>query len=156
MGATKLSILITLLRIMSKGHKHYAVPTPNSPLYLIEKYHHIKIRRRWLFQCLHDLEQAGLITRKRRYAQISSRRWKQKPSMIIFTLQGADFLWKKSIDGAGKLRKSISEWINRKNHDRRWPLRKDIFNPEASRQGDPAALGEVLKFALPARAGPGG
>lgn len=144
MGITKLSIMILLARLSSKGGNHYVKPAPAKILQLLEKYQKIKISRRWLFQCLRDLENAGYIKRKQRYDTRQVETWKQLSSMISFTLEGAEFLACRSIQGASDIKKRILAWLNQKN-DKRWPKAKETAHQEPPRQNtDPFSIDSII------------
>lgn len=125
-GPTKFATMVTLLRIMLKGGKHYAVPAPDTIRDLLAKYHGHHIKRRWLFQCLADLEAAGLIRRRRRYQRVNLRQWKQKPSLIVFTFGGVEFLYRRSVAGAGRIRQALLNYLNSQSSKPRFPAPPDL------------------------------
>ncbi|MCK9432338.1 MAG: hypothetical protein M0R00_05210 [Candidatus Omnitrophica bacterium] len=119
MNNYKNTILITLFKILETGKKHYAAPSVNSIIKTIARHHNKMVGRRWLFQCLADLEEAGYITRQKRYDKNAEGKIEQIPSLWTFTLKGAQYLYKKCVAGAGTLVKTILSWLNR--GDKRWP-----------------------------------
>lgn len=127
MNASKASLIITLFSCMGQGKKHYSVVSIEKILQLLQKYHKIKIQRRWIFQCLKDLLDAGYITRKQRYKRRDGGLIGQIPSMISFTLRGAKYLVSRRVSGAVRLLKSILSFVT--GSDQRWPHGADIVPP---------------------------
>ena len=149
MGNTKISLLISLLACAGKKESPYTKASVNKLLKLLEKIHKIKIGRRWLFQCLADLIDAGLITRRPRHKHESDGTIRQLSSLVAFTLRGARFLVAKRVGGSLLLLKSILAWM--KNQDKRFPAANEI-SPVRSEKIDPIGLrrledlaGKVLK-----------
>lgn len=132
-NATKLACLIALLKILVKGKKHYCQPRPNTLIELLEKYHKIYIQRRWFFQCMRDLEDQGLICRKRRWIHTDDNTVYSESSLWFFTIRGAQFLKSKAISGAADLLKRMLEWLHR--DDSRQPDMKTLAprEPEIDR-----------------------
>lgn len=125
-NATKLAILITLLSILVKGKIHYCEPHPDTTIALLQQFHDIDIGRRWFFQCMADLEDAGLIRRQRRWKILPINQIRSKSSLWWFTIRGAKFLVSKSIRGAQELLKSMLTWLHR-GDDRR-PTTRDLVD----------------------------
>ena len=121
--------MITLFSCTGQGKKHYSVVSVEKILQLLEKFHKIDIQRRWIFQCLKDLLDAGYITRKARYKHRGGGLIGQIPSMISFTLRGAKYLVSRRVSGATQLLKSILSWVTGK--DQRWPTLVDATGPQA-------------------------
>ena len=140
MGNTKISLLISLLACAGKKESPYTKASVNKLLKLLEKIHKIKIGRRWLFQCLADLIDAGLITRRPRHKHEKDGTIRQLSSLISFTLQGARFLVAKRVEGSLLLLKSILAWM--KNLDKRFPTTNEIL-PATSDEIDPE---EIRRF----------
>lgn len=145
MNNSKRVILITIFKILVKGKKHYIGPSVNTLIDLICSYHSTKIRRRWAFQCLHDLEAQGYLNRRTRFLRLADGTWKQIPSLISITLVGARKLYAQGVDGAARLIKEILGWIH--SGDKRWPGYKNTLTKPASREsvGGFSALGDILK-----------
>jgi len=118
-GATKNAIMIIISSSMDIQKNPYSKASVNKIIELLKQYHGITVKRRWVFYCLHDLEEEGLIARKPRYKNIAPGRIKQMSSMIVFTLKGAKYLIKKKVIGAMQLMKRILDWM--KNQDKRFP-----------------------------------
>jgi len=123
-NATKLAILITFLKICVKGNIHYCEPYPDTTIELIEKYHNITIKRRWFFQAMRDIEDAGLMRRRRRWKHGENLEIKSLSSLWWFTIRGAKYLKCKSIQGAQDLLKSLLTWARR--GDDRAPSFRDL------------------------------
>jgi hypothetical protein len=134
MNNTHFAIFITLHRILVKGQKHYAVPSIASLLELLASRHRLTIGRRWLFQCLHDLEAAGFISRHRRFTRNHDLNWKQIPSMISVTLKGARYLFSKGIEGAAALVKKMLNWC--RGPDKRFPDAAKMLSPLTTEEID--------------------
>lgn len=124
MNSSKAALMITLFSCTSQGKNHYSVASVQKILQLLKKYHKIEIKRRWIFQCLRDLLDAGLIARKQRYKNKPGGEIRQIPSMITFTLRGAKYLVSRRVSGAMRLLKNILSWL--KNKDQRWPKKMDV------------------------------
>lgn len=119
MNHTKGAFLITIYRILVKGKKHYANPSVDALIELVAGRHGKTIKRRWAFQCLHDIESLGYINRQPRYRKDQDGNWIQLPSLISITLKGARRLFDLGVDGAARLCKEILGWI--RGDDKRWP-----------------------------------
>ena len=144
MKHTKISILIAIHRTTIKGGKHYIGPSIDAIIDLVARRHGNTIGRRWLFQCMHDLQAEGLLKRQPRYKKNEENLWRQIPSLITITLKGAKKLYNLGADGAAKLIKEIMGWIHK--GDQRWPNYKEPATTEnESRSGGaPVKLGYVL------------
>ena len=101
---------------------------------ILEKVYKITINRRWVFQCVADLIDAGLISRRQRYKHHKNGTIQQLSSIIAFTLQGAKFLLQRRVEGAALLLKKIVAWA--KNKDKRFPSRADL-DKDAEKEMDP-------------------
>lgn len=120
MNRTKHAIIITLFATMQKGETHYTVAKINTIRKLLEKFHKASVNRRWLFQCLRDIEDAGLISRAKRYRNIEDGEIRQLSSMFAFTLRGVRYMISKRIAGAREHLDRIVSWLQKK--DGRFPL----------------------------------
>ncbi len=124
MNNAKMSIIITLLACTSQGKNHYTKICTDKIIKLLEKFHSTVVRRRWVFQCMRDLEDAGLISRKKRYKKGEGGMQRQMSSITSFTIKGASFLVKKRVSGSVLMLKRIIAWI--KGQDKRWPKKSDV------------------------------
>ena len=124
MKNTKMSVIITLWALMGKSKKSYATPSWHSIETLLLKYHKVKVKRRWIFQCLRDMADEGLVARRKRYRLNGEAKIEQLPGIITFTLAGLKYLVAKKVAGAYQALKDMMAWIQGK--DRRFPERKDI------------------------------
>jgi len=129
MNASKASIMITLFACTGQGKKHYTVTSVQKISGLLRKYHKIEIQRRWIFQCLKDLLDAGYITRKQRYKRRDGGLIRQIPSMISFSLRGAKYLVSRRVSGAIQLLKNILRFVI--GDDQRWPNVEHVTDPGA-------------------------
>jgi hypothetical protein len=111
-NATKLAILITFLKILVKGKSHYCEPHPDTARDLLKKYHGIEIQRRWFFQCMADLETSGYMRRQRRWIRHDNGDIESNSSLWWFTLRGAKYLARKSIQGSQDLLRSMISWLH--------------------------------------------
>ena len=128
MNHTKSAIFITIFRILVKGKKHYVAPSVDALIELIARRHTSDIKRRWAFQCLHDLIAYGYIHRQQRYRKNLDGGYTQIPSIISITLKGARKLYDLGVDGAARLSKEILGWIHK--GDQRWPQYKPGLDSE--------------------------
>jgi hypothetical protein len=119
MNHTKSAVMIAIFKVLVKGKKHYCQMSVDTLLELLVKWHNISVNRRWLFQCLHDLEASGYITRKQRYRRRSGNLSVQIPSLISITLDGARELYRRGVDAARGLIDEILSWL--RGNDKRWP-----------------------------------
>ena len=133
MNKTKSALMISIHALCMQKRSHYCTPSPAALLSLLERHHNISIKARWLCQCLSDLEEAGLITRRFRYRRSAARGCFQLPSLVSVTMKGAHFLFKKYVAGAGELLNSIMKFIRSQDH--RFPK-----NIAASAPATPAGL----------------
>ena len=129
MNNSKAALMITLFSCTGQGEKHYSVVSARKILELLKSYHKIEIQRRWLFQCLRDLLDAGLVKRKARYKRRPGGLIGQIPSMLTFTLKGARYLVSRRVSGALRLLKSILSFVT--GDDQRWPKAENIGPPPA-------------------------
>ena len=113
MKSVKWSIMITLWALMDKTGKHYTTPSWGHIGILLEKYHNVKVKRRWIFQCLKDMTDAGLIARKKRYRKSEVDNIEQLPGLISFTLAGLQSLVKMKVAGAYKAVKNMMAWVQK-------------------------------------------
>ena len=144
MNNTKAAIFISIHRILVKGKKHYANPSVDRLIELISARHDTDIRRRWAFQCLHDLEELGYISRQVRFRKDPDGGWRQIPSLVSISLKGARKLFDLGVDGASQLCREIMGWI--RGGDKRWPNYKNPLSSPADerRPGGLVKLGGVL------------
>lgn len=119
MNATKHAVIVALFAIMSKGQTHYSKASVARLLELLEKYHGITVKRRWLFYCMAYMEKQGLIRRKARYRNHEDGTIYQLPSLVTFSLQGIRYLVAKRVAGAKRLLDKMIAWAQRK--DKRFP-----------------------------------
>lgn len=124
MNRTKHAVIITLFATMQKGETHYTRARIDTILELLQKYHKASVGRRWLFQCLRDIEDAGLIRRAKRYRNADFGEIRQLSSMFAFTMRGVKYMINKRIAGAHEHLDRIISWL--KKDDRRFPA----ANPE--------------------------
>ena len=124
MKDTKPSIIVTLFFCMGQGNSHYSVAAVNTILELLSKFHKIKIERRWLFQCMKDLIDAGFIKRDPRYVNDDNGLITQIPSMVFFKLKGIVWLVNMGVKGAKDIYKRMVAHIN--GPDKRAPKQKDL------------------------------
>jgi len=145
MNNTKLSILITLFTCSSQGKIHYTLVRIDKIIELLEKMHKTVVRRRWVFQCIRDLIDAGLLSRKSRYLHRTDGTIQQLSSIIAISLKGAKLLISKRVSGAFLLLKNILAWAKKK--DKRFPTKNKSL-PAALEEIDPGEqrrLDEMLE-----------
>lgn len=131
---TKTSLIITLFFCMGQGKSHYSTAAINTILELLKKFHKIEIKRRWLFQCLKDITDTGLIKRDTRYRQDNNGQISQIPSMIFFKLKGIVWLVNMGVKGAKDIYKKMVTHIRGK--DKRSPKQED-FDDGSYKPADP-------------------
>lgn len=144
MTNTKVALFISIYRILVKGKKHYAGPSVDKLIELLAARHNTSVRRRWLFQCLHDIENLGFIKRRTRFIKDDEGLYKQIPSLISITLKGSRKLFDLGVEGAARLSKEIMGWI--KGGDKRFPDYKNkLTSPTDQRAGgEPVKLGSIF------------
>lgn len=127
MGSSKHAILITIFSILVKGNRHYITPSMDAILSLLEKYHGVKIKRRWLFECMRYLRYEGFLKTRHRFYNSDYNKIHQLPSMITVTLYGLSWLDKKKVKGAVEKLKIMLSWLREK--DGRFPSWQE-FSPQ--------------------------
>jgi len=132
----KSAIMITLFSCMSQGKKHYSRVSINKIQDLLEKFHKIHVKRRWIFYCMKYLMDENLITKKKRYRNNDDGLINQIPSLHSFTIAGMKYLVARRVTGAWKVLKTMVKYIM--NKDKRWPGEKDIGLPEDFEQFKPS------------------
>jgi len=120
--------MITLFFSMGQGKKTYTQASINRILELLSEFHNINIKRRWVFQCLRYLEDAGYITRRKRYNRHAGGLIEQIPSLWSFTHKGAQWLVKQGVYKAKRLATEILKKIM--GDDGRFPTAKDFNAPQ--------------------------
>ena len=124
MNNTKSAIMITLFACMSQGKKHYTRVSIDKIQELLERFHKIHVKRRWIFYCVRFLMDEDLVTKKKRYLNDDNGLINQIPSLHSFTISGMKYLVSKHVNGALKALKCMMNYIM--NKDKRWPGTKDI------------------------------
>ena len=124
MNSAKSAIMITLFACMSQGKKHYTRVSIDKIQELLEKFHKIHVKRRWIFYCMRYLMDENLITKTKRYLNNDDGLINQIPSLHSFTQEGMDYLFKKRVTGAWRVLKAMIKW--EMNKDKRWPKKEDI------------------------------
>jgi len=119
MNNTKHAVVVSLFASMQGGQQHYTKASVNKMIKLLDRFHHIQVKRRWLFSCLSCLEEKGLIRRKERYHRKTDGTFVQLSSMVSFTLKGVRYMVSKRIAGARKLLDRMIDWFAKK--DNRFP-----------------------------------
>ena len=137
MNATCYGIAITLFSSMGQGQTHYTKSSINTLRKNLNKFHAIDVGRRWIFQCLKNMLDAGLITRKTRYRQEMFGEISQIPSLYSFTIQGIKLLVSRRVTGAAKLLKNMINFVTGK--DQRWPKKENIAGAEPFERYIPSA-----------------
>ena len=126
--------MITIFFSMSQGKNHISYSSIAAILENLEIFHSKTIKRRWCFQCLKDLTDAGFISRRTRYRNDPSGQIAQIPSMISFKLKGIVWLVKMGVKGAKELYKSMVTWLQK--NDKRHPKQED-FDDGSWKPADP-------------------
>jgi len=124
MNNTKHAVAVALFASTQNGRNHYTKASAHRLRELLAQYHGIQIQRRWLFKCLADMEEQGLIRRKKRYDRREHGTIRQFSSMITFTLEGLRYLVAKKVEGAASLFKRTLDWLKQK--DKRFPRVAEI------------------------------
>ena len=142
MNASKASIMITIFFSCGQGRKHYTVTSIDTLRKNLSEFHGIKIKRRWTFQCVRYLLDAGYIKRDSRHVHGEGGLITQIPSMINFTLKGMAWLVKMGVRHTRKIYKAMIDHIN--SNDRRFPRKKD-FDDGSWKPKDPG-MKEGIKY----------
>ena len=128
MNNTKNAVMITIFSSMCQGENHYTKTSIAKIGENLEKYHKIHVKRRWIFYCVAELLERKLLTRKARYRNDDQGLIRQKSSLLAMTVKGMKYLVSKRVTGAWKMLKSMMAWLKKK--DGRWPVKKDVQDPE--------------------------
>jgi len=126
---SKLAVLITFLKVIQAGKKHYATPRISHLLDLLGTYHKITIQKSWAYDIIHQMVQDGFLLRKRRWRHGGDGKFDGLPSMVSFTFLGLRYLVSKSIEGAREMLKALEEWYKKK--DNRFPAPAQLEAAEA-------------------------
>lgn len=119
MNNTKHAVVVSLFASMQSGKHHYTKASVDRIIELLDRFHEIRVKRRWLFYCLGCLEEEGYLRRKERYYRNPDGTFVQLSSMISFTLKGVRYMVAKRISGAKKLLDRMISWFQRR--DGRFP-----------------------------------
>jgi hypothetical protein len=136
--------MITIFFSSGQGKKHYTVTSINALRQNLSEFHGIKIRRRWTFQCLRYLLDAGYIKRKGRYVHDNNGIITQIPSMVTLTLKGMAWLVARGVRKTRKIYKAMVDHIS--SNDKRFPKKKD-FDDGSWKPKDPG-MREGLEYML--------
>jgi len=146
MNASCYTIAITLFSSMGQGQTHYTKTSIKTLIENLEKYHQIKIHRRWTFQCLKNMLESGYITRRSRYKQGDGGIISQIPSLYAFTVKGIKLLARRRVTGAAKLLKTMMNYIS--GRDQRWPKAKDVAAPVPFKKYTPSRADWTKLFGI--------
>ncbi len=124
MNTAQVATMVTLHFSMSQGKNHYTRTSIDTLLYNLKIHHNRIIKRRWLFECIRGLLDAGYIRRRSRYRHDTDGLISQIPSLMMFTLKGVEWLKTMGIGGAAKLHKTMLAYLRKK--DKRWPHQDDF------------------------------
>ena len=136
MNNTKNAVMITIFSSMCQGENHYTKTSIAKIGENLEKYHKIHVKRRWIFYCVAELLERKLLTRKARYRNDDQGLIRQKSSLLAMTMKGLKYLVAKRVTGAWKALKSMMAWLKKK--DGRWPVKKDVQDPEHEKRFTPS------------------
>jgi hypothetical protein len=143
MNNTKNSLFLTLYAIVVKGKNHYSVARPATLLGLLYNFHGIEIKKRWLYQCMMDIADAGYIRRRRRFRQQGAGEIRRLPQMVVITNKGVKYLKAKMVSGAATALKKMLTWLKRV--DGRFPRPQDVTHPQPITDTD-AALAHIKEI----------
>lgn len=119
MNATKHAVLLVFFTTMQKGKTHYSKASVGAIRKILPELHGIRAERRWIFQALRDIEDAGIIRRQKRYTHNAEGEVRQLSSMVAFTLKGVRYLVTQRIEGAKQFLQRMLAWLT--NLDKRFP-----------------------------------
>jgi hypothetical protein len=136
--------MTTIFYSSGQGKKHYTVTSIDTLRKNLSEFHGIKIKRRWTFQCLRYLLDAGYIRRKGRYVHDNNGIITQIPSVMTLTLKGMAWLMSRGVRGAKKIYRTMVKWL--KKEDKRFP-RRSQFDDGSWRPPDPG-MQEGLEYML--------
>jgi len=136
-GKTKIAILETLAALQRKYGKSYCFPTQYRLLELLKDHHKIILSRRALNYALREIEDAGLINRKRRI--------RKGPQGLIFNstlyfFQKAGYVFLNKIKRFGEL----IDAVFRGNK-----LRRNLAAAPRISTAGPVGIGEIFKNLIP-------
>ena len=125
LNACKHSLILIVNHLLVKGNIHFIKPSIRSLQQILKERYGICVGRRWIFQCLKDLEDLGFILRKSRPGITTEGKPHWLSSMIVFTVRGVMYLKQCSIEGSGDRWKKTLEWIKR--NDKRFPSESELI-----------------------------
>ena len=120
--------LITIIKIMQKGVKHYITPSPQKMKYLLIRYHDRDTSPKSYWRDMQIIEKAGYIVRGKRWINQNTSNIRRLPSMICLTINGLKYLSKNGVAYAEKLLKTMIVWL--KKNDKRFPQVEDLIDPK--------------------------
>ena len=136
-GKTKIAILETIAALQRKYGKSYCFPTQCRLLQLLKVHHKIDLSRRGLNYALRDLQDAGLIDRKRRIRK-GSAGLIFNSTLYFFKEAGYKFL--NRIKRFGELIDSVFRGNK---------LRRDLAAAPRMKSAGPVGIGEIFKNLIP-------
>jgi len=103
MNNAKVSILITVYKTLCQGQNQYSLISINKIIQLLQKFHGLKVKRRWVFACMKYLIDQGYLQRRARYKNKKPHKFHRLSSLLFVTAKGAQFLTRKGVVGAHKM-----------------------------------------------------
>jgi len=134
MNSSQSALMITTFFSLSQGKNHYTVSSPNTYRKNLDKFHHVKIKRRCYFYHMRALEDQGYIRREQRYNNDDAGLIRQIPSMTTFCLKGIAWMVRMGVVGAKAIYKKMVTHLNK--GDKRFPRKKD-FDDGSWKPADP-------------------
>ncbi|KKL60574.1 hypothetical protein LCGC14_2203940 [marine sediment metagenome] len=123
---TKNAIMVTLFACTGQGKNHYTLASIDRQIELLSDKHKIDVGRRWVFQCLRDLIDAGYINRKSRYKKSTEGQSRRRSSMLVFTIKGLQYLSARMVEGSRRALNAVLRYVT--GDDKRWPQLPDLVN----------------------------
>lgn len=125
LNSTKHSLILIFNFLFVKGNSHVIMPGVRALQKILMKEYGVCVGIRWIYQCLRDLENLGLIRRKTRPRVDKEGKFRSLSSMIVFTVSGVMYLKQSLIEGSTERWRKTLEWLKR--NDRRFPSESELI-----------------------------
>ena len=145
MNTTEYSILLILYALSCRINRPYAAISPDTFLSQLDKIHHIKIGRRWLFQCLQELGSEGYVLRRLRRHSDQLGHITSRPSLFWVSAKTLKLLITKLVTGSRAALDSLFKYIKEK--DNRGPSPEELLAFRTARDKNKpfTEIKEILK-----------
>ena len=118
-GQSMFALMLVVFKCLGGKNQTESMISVDKIIILLERFHKIKIKRRWVFRILQLLELFGYIRRQIRPGRQGDGTFARRSSLIYLTGKYASYLMSKGVSGAKALLERIIEGA--KSKDKRFP-----------------------------------